>query len=133
MSNPLVTIIQWIDFVHNYQKKVKEQSTTLSFIPTLSYKHIVPEYKKLLYKCKWGSTCFQPTCIYMHPGQKEYEKATYYKNNIACKYETRYTSCKNKCGHTDGKYCPFMHCTHMNNNKILCLKPRCQQHCNVCL
>jgi len=139
MTYPFVTIKNWVDFVHHYQKELLDKSDTTpsitQCIPTLSisYRHPIPEYKKLIYKCKWGSSCFQPSCIYIHPGHKEYDNASYYKNNSYCKYETTYTSCKNKCGHIDGKYCPFTHCTHIDTKSTSCMKTRCQRHCMLCL
>lgn len=140
MSFPFTTIKEWIAFVHGYQKQVVDKKDP-SLVKKPEVKKTLSEnkpppsplFKKLVYKCKWGTACFQASCIYIHPYQKEYETATYYKNNIPCKYETSFTICKNKCSQSDGRYCPFTHCAHTTNKPIsTCEKPYCQKHCFLC-
>ena len=142
MSFPFSSIKEWIGFVHGYQKHIIDTHDTSQVKkPELKQTKIklehkpppLPLFKKLVYKCKWGSACFQSSCIYVHPYQKEYETATYYKNNIPCKYETSFTICKNKCSQSDGRYCPFTHCVHATSKPIsTCTKPYCQKHCPLC-
>ena len=99
----------------------------------------LPEWLETLdtftYKCKWGRTCTDKYCEYIHPGQAGYSSSPYYESNVPCRYETESTSCKLKCASSVGVYCPFSHCKHTSHEHLsfLCAKPDCQRHCPKCI
>lgn len=127
MSND-TTINQWLQMVHIKQKerqfkKPSPPSKTCSFYAPA----------KRLYKCKWGSCCFQGQCPYVHPTQDQYPIATFYKNLTPCRYETADTICRQKCGRQNGRYCPFQHCRHVLQSVTVCDNEDCQGHCRLCV
>ena len=115
-----ITINQWLQKVHLGQK---ERFTKIQ----------PPLLNKRLYKCKWGSSCFQGQCQYVHPTQKYYNYATYYTNPVLCRYETANTTCRQKCVNTNGRYCPFQHCTHGSHEVTMCSREACVGHCPKCI
>ena len=91
----------------------------------------------VLYKCKHGKMCKQKhkTCMFIHPGQVGYQHAHYYQSTIPCQYESDSSACRLKCGHSNGRYCPFLHCSHrsMELTSIRCPRLDCQRHCPHCI
>ena len=87
------------------------------------------------FKCRWGTYCNDSDCLYIHPWQYGYHRAKYYQSTIPCKHETEETACRLKCGQKNGKYCPFLHCSHKNrfHLTITCVSFDCQGHCPDCL
>ena len=87
------------------------------------------------YKCIGGRDCHHELCEYLHPGQLGYRNASYYQSSIPCKYETDESACRLKCGLANGRYCPYLHCSHkkMEHIAIQCPRPDCQQHCPQCI
>lgn len=87
------------------------------------------------FKCMYGKTCEHQQCTYLHPGQAGYHTAPYYQSETPCQYETETSACRLKCGASNGRYCPYLHCRHasMEFISIRCPRPDCQRHCPHCI
>ena len=110
-------IKEWVEWVHQSQWRMYKSNTSYPMI----------------YKCKWGKQCSQRFCPHLHPHQRGYEQAPFYKNSMPCRYETSATSCKQKCPHDTGRYCPFRHCSHYLKPVMFCYRFHCQAHCPDCI
>jgi len=87
------------------------------------------------YKCRKGRTCEDGQCTFLHPGQAGYRKSGYYQSMTPCHYETDISACRLKCGEANGRYCPYLHCSHdsMEFISFCCPRPDCQRHCPHCI
>ena len=87
------------------------------------------------YKCIQGTTCRNPDCIHVHPGECGYIRTQYKLFQKKCRYETNVTACRKKCGSKDGSYCPYRHCDHSSfpHLAITCTQFDCQAHCPSCI
>jgi hypothetical protein len=114
-----------------YWKKLKEK------VYRTEMEQIMMEvYKKhnVMYKCRYGSTCHNKSCDYIHPSQLGYFDALYVQKKMPCRYETEDTACYKKCADIFGKYCMYQHCTHHNCLTIIsCDQYDCQGHCPDCV
>ena len=109
------------------------------FMAYMEEENFLPEWiqtsEPATYKCSWGRECVDPSCGYIHPGQYGYRYAPYYESKTKCYYETETSACRLKCGQSNGRYCPFLHCSHtsMEHLSIQCPRPDCQRHCPHCI
>ena len=89
----------------------------------------------ITYKCRFGRMCEEFQCSYLHPGEAGYRSSPYLQSTTPCQYETDVSACRLKCGESNGRYCPFLHCKHasMEFISIRCPRPDCQRHCPHCI
>ena len=107
----------------------------MSYLENDHLPNLVQNIANETFKCSWGSVCEDNDCCYVHPGEPGYRYAPYYESNTKCHYETDTSACRLKCGQSNGRYCPFKHCSHasMEHLSIQCPRPDCQRHCPHCI
>ena len=85
------------------------------------------------YRCKWGTYCYSPYCLFVHPNENEYEATPFISLSQPCIYQSDTSACRLKCSSPSGRYCPFFHCLHSFKETILCTRNDCQGHCPSCI
>ena len=63
----------------------------------------------IIYRCKWGNSCFLSHCAWIHPVQSEYHQARWYQSTIPCRVEAETHTCPLQFPSETGRYCPFSH------------------------